>query len=285
MPLPTPNKDEEKRDFINRCLSDTIAKAEFPDAMQRLAVCNTQWQKSMSEKSIKSFELKEFTIIDEEEEKGVFSGYASVFDVVDLDSDIIEKGAFSESLRKMPVVPLLSQHQPGQQVGAAKGMIEDDKGLRIDKGMIYINTTAGRDEYEKMMANRKAGLPSKMSIGYRVKDYEIKEGIRVIKSLDLFEVSLVTFPANPLAEVANVKSEKPATEREFETFLRDSGFSRKEATAIASVGYKVAMKGDAMDLSKEREAKEDSEAKELLKELNNLTNLIKVKHNDRGNQK
>jgi hypothetical protein len=78
-----------------------------------------------------------------------------------------------------------------------------------------------------------------MSIGYRTVEAvpEANGRVRKLMEIDLFEVSLVTFPMNEAAVITDVKSIQ--TEREFEAFLRDAGYSRKEAAALTLHGFKA----------------------------------------------
>ena len=90
-----------------------------------------------------------------------------------------------------------------------------------------------KEAYALMKAKAVTGL----SIGYRtiVDEFDRDTGITTLKELDLWEVSIVTFPANDLARIENVKS--ITTVRDFEEFLRESGFSKSEALRIASNGF------------------------------------------------
>jgi hypothetical protein len=83
--------------------------------------------------------------------------------------------------------------------------------------------------------------------------YDNDQKARVINQLELFEISLVTFPANQMAGVTDIKNSLPQTVRQFEQFLRDAGFSKKSATFITSFGFKET-KRDALPEAKELEA-------------------------------
>ena len=186
----------------------------------------------MEHKSLE-FEVKEVS------EDGHFEGYASTFGNVDSDMDIIERGPFSDSLAKYKskakLPKLLWQHNPQEVIGVYEEMREDDRGLYV-KGRLLKDVSKGREAYALLSAGAMDG----MSIGFQTIE-AIFEGasnsIRKILKVDLWEVSLVTWGANPEALVTDVKGVK--TERDFERFLRDSGYSRKEATAIALHGFKA----------------------------------------------
>jgi HK97 family phage prohead protease len=176
-------------------------------------------------------------------DNGAFEGYASVFGNADMGGDVVERGAFKHTLasRGPSGVKMLLDHDPRQRVGVWEDVKEDDRGLYV-KGRLLMEKQIARDAYVDL----KAGALDQMSIGYRVapKGYEYDEQSRVrkLKSLDLFEVSLVTFAMNPEARVTGVKAaEEIKTIREFEDFLRDvGGFSHGRAKAIATQGFKAA---------------------------------------------
>lgn len=168
-------------------------------------------------------------------EDGIFEGYASVFGVVDLGMDMVERGAFAKSLGSRRV-KMLWQHETDKPIGVWESISEDDHGLRV-RGKLLPEVDKGREA----LALLKAGAIDSMSIGYRTVEAESAtangRGVRKLTEIDLFEISLVTFPMLPDAKVTDVKS--IATERDFERFLRDAGYSRSEATAITLHGFKA----------------------------------------------
>ena len=185
-----------------------------------------------------SFEIKAVS------DDGLFSGYASVFDNVDSYGDIVRKGAFVESIGeweakgKMP--PILWNHDPSDPIGIYTKMQEDDKGLYVE-GKLLIDDVPRAKQTHALM---KAGVIDGLSIGYRVKEYlyNVDEEVTDLIKLSLREVSIVTFPANPETRIEAVKSRLDAGELptlpEFEKFLREAGFSKSQATAIAGHGLR-----------------------------------------------
>lgn len=136
-------------------------------------------------------------------EDGLFSGYASIFDLADSDRDIVERGAFSRSLRAFAPVKLLWQHDTSEPIGLIHYIKEDAKGLYIE-GKLLLDVQRAREAHALL----KAGALDGLSIGYRVKEYEIHPttGNRHLRDLELMEISLVTFPANTHARVTQVKT-------------------------------------------------------------------------------
>lgn len=163
---------------------------------------------------------------------GLFSGYGSVFNVVDSYQEVVAAGAFKESLEGR-VPSLLWQHRSGEPIGVYTSVKEDNVGLHVE-GKLALKTTRGAEAYELL----KMGAISGLSIGFvtREDSYDRVTGIRTLKKVDLWEVSLVTFPANDAARVANVKSiESISTLSDAEAYLREAGgLSRREALALVA---------------------------------------------------
>jgi HK97 family phage prohead protease len=131
------------------------------------------------------------------------SGYASVFGAEDHGRDVVVKGAYSSSLVKLnkrgSSVKMLWQHDPTTPIGIWDEVREDKKGLFV-KGRLLTDVQAGREA----LALIKAGAIDGLSIGYRTVRAEKKSGgRRLLHELDLWEVSLVTFPMLPEARVAD----------------------------------------------------------------------------------
>ena len=142
---------------------------------------------------------------------GVFEGYASVFGVADLGRDVVEKGAFAASLRKRGAaqVKMLWQHDPGEPLGAWLSIVEDDRGLKV-KGRLNLAVARAREILSLMREGQVDGL----SIGFRTlrATRDRKTGLRRLQQLDLWEISLVTFPMLPQARVTAVKRRTPERE-------------------------------------------------------------------------
>lgn len=169
-------------------------------------------------------------------EDGTVEGYGSVFGVRDNYDDVIAKGAFIQSLKDhkaagtMPA--MLWQHDADKPIGVWTEMVEDEKGLRI-KGQLAMETVKGKEAHALL----KMGALNGLSIGFMSKEwsYDRETEVRTLTAIDLWEVSLVTFPANEKARVTNVKSaDEMATPKDAEKALRDAGFSKSDATAFVS---------------------------------------------------
>lgn len=178
---------------------------------------------------------------------GVFEGYACLFDREDLGHDVIRQGAFAKSLgeRGLEGIKLLYQHDPAQPVGQWLTIREDCKGLFV-RGKLATEVAKARE----ILSMMKAGILDGLSIGFRTvrgrKDP--KSGIRHLLELDLWEISIVTFPMQPDARISAVKSEQgggavfkpddtPFSKRELERkLMQDAGLSRSQARALMAHG-------------------------------------------------
>ncbi|MDD2742333.1 MAG: HK97 family phage prohead protease [Rhodocyclaceae bacterium] len=179
-------------------------------------------------------------------EDGLFSGYGSVFGVVDSYKEIVAPGAFAESLQgRMPA--LLWQHRSAEPIGVYTSVKEDSIGLYVE-GKLALKTARGAEAYELLKMQALNGL----SIGFitREDSYDKVSSIRTLKKVDLWEVSLVTFPANDASRVARVKSiESITTLSEAEAYLREAGgLSRQEAKALVMRLKSMNGQRDAGDL-------------------------------------
>jgi HK97 family phage prohead protease len=176
-------------------------------------------------------------------ETGEFEGYASTFGNVDQGGDLVEPGAFIESVVKAKsegrTIPMLWQHDQREPIGVWKDISEDAKGLYV-KGQLLVDADPLAKRAHALLRAKALGG---MSIGYRVPpggmaEDEKRRGVYRLKKLDLREISLVTMPMNIQARVTSVKAiledGRLPTVREFEEHLRDAGFSKSLAAAIAS---------------------------------------------------
>ncbi len=135
----------------------------------------------------------------------IISGYASLFGKSDQGGDTVESGAYAASLSKGRSIKMLWQHDPAQPIGVWDEVREDGKGLWV-KGRLLTDVAKGREAASLIGAGAIDGL----SIGYRtVKARKDDKGGRLLSELELWEVSLVTFPMLPDARVA-AKGDDPA---------------------------------------------------------------------------
>jgi HK97 family phage prohead protease len=144
--------------------------------------------------------------------EGEFEGYGSIFNNEDLGRDVMVAGAFTKSLARRPAgkVKMLRQHYTDDPIGIWLDLAEDSKGLK-GRGKLILDTVKGRETHALMRAGALDGL----SIGYRtLKDrFDRTKGIRYLEEVDLVEISVVTFPANPKAVVSAVKQNDPERAR------------------------------------------------------------------------
>ena len=167
---------------------------------------------------------------DDDEVEGTFVGMASTFGNKDLMGDIIEPGAFKRSLKRRPAgkIKLLSQHRPDQVLGVILEAEETERGLKI-KGQLALGTQAGREHFELM----KMRALDALSIGFRIPkdgvEFDDQRGVRILKEIDLLEISVVTFAANPRARITSAKSIVPFEDLDLADRARPWSRSRAEA--------------------------------------------------------
>ena len=133
-------------------------------------------------------------------EGAVIAGYASLFGAEDQGGDVVERGAYAASLARLAAagqrVKMLWQHDPTRPIGVWDEVREDGRGLYV-KGRLLLEVQAGREA----KALLEAGAIDGLSIGYRTVRAEKAPGVRRLCQIDLWEVSLVTFPMLPEARV------------------------------------------------------------------------------------
>jgi HK97 family phage prohead protease len=137
-------------------------------------------------------------------EDGSFEGLAAAYGNIDSQGDRIEPGTFKSAEGEQ--IPLLFAHKTDHPIGFAT-VTETPQGLMV-KGQLLLDTVAGAEAYSRL----KAGVLKALSVGFKLpKDgFSIKAGVRVISKAILKEISLVVFPANPLAAITAVKGEEDA---------------------------------------------------------------------------
>jgi len=135
---------------------------------------------------------------------GIFEGYTSLFNLRDLGNDIVMPGAFATSLRERgrQGVKLLWQHDAAQPIGSWLAIAEDGRGLKV-RGRLNLQVAKAREVLSLMREGSVDGL----SIGFRTRRArrDPATGLRRLYDVDLWEISLVTFPMLPQARVDAVK--------------------------------------------------------------------------------
>lgn len=189
---------------------------------------------------------------------GTVEGYASVFDLLDRGGDIVLPGAFKASLadwkRRKQSVPILWQHDSSQPIGVWDELIEDARGLKA-KGTLILDVP----QAVSVRALVKGGAVRGMSIGFRTKEAEIDRatGARKLKKLELWEVSLVTFPMLPEAQISGMKSAADFDAATYEKAFRDEGLSNREAKIATSVARKLALRDEGRTETAHRDGAAD----------------------------
>lgn len=159
--------------------------------------------------------LHEVKVADVSDRFYSFEGYASTFGNTDLGNDIVERGAFTDSINDLKknskpindtefskLMPVLWQHNWDEPIGSFVEMREDARGLYV-KGIM-----PKADDFVKgrVVPQMEAGSISDMSIGFMINEQSYNGDVRSIEKATLYETSLVTIPMNPMAVVTGFKS-------------------------------------------------------------------------------
>lgn len=220
----------------------------------------------MKNNFVTKLEIKEIS------EAGTFSGLASVYGIIDTDNDIVASGAFAKSLVTRPDVKLLWQHDRTKPIGIFT-MVEERGNALYVEGKLAMGVEKADEAYILL----KMGAISGLSIGFRCKDYsyDTDTNIRTITEAELYEISVVTFPANEAAQIMNVKSIKEMPPKEVERKLRTAfNLSQNEAKTFMAKGYSAISQREVVEVE---EAQRDV-ANELVEQLKQINNEIGVSH-------
>lgn len=172
----------------------------------------TAAREQKSDASTREYKAFKFELESADDESGEFSGYAAVFGNIDSGRDVIERGAFSKTIREdFDRIKILSQHNDCElPIGKPLELREDEKGLYI-RGRIS-DTQKGRD----IRTLLKDGVLNELSIGYDCvnAEYDGEAGIRHLREVKLWEVSIVTWAMNDQAKIQEVKADAGAAAAE-----------------------------------------------------------------------
>lgn len=205
-----------------------------------------------------SFGLRELKLAQNDSDGMTFEGYGAVFGNVDSYGDVIQPGAFAETLaaaQKSGIWPAMLLQHGGWGMGAEDmtpigiwtSMAEDGIGLKVSGKLA--DTARGREAYALLKMEPRPAITG-LSIGYIAKEWSQRskpeEPRRTLKKVDLMEVSLVTFPANGKARISAVKSlDEIASLADAEAFLREvGGLSKSQAVAFIARVKAASGRGD-----------------------------------------
>lgn len=215
-------------------------------------------------------ELK-FADGDESSPGTMLQGYGSVFGKVDQHADIIDPGAFEENISEIrqgkAIFPkMLYQHNASEVIGIWTELSTDQKGLRVTGNLVK-----GLPRYQELDTLVRNKMIDGLSIGFRtLRADNDANGARVIKAAEIWEVSLVTFPANKDALLTDVKQLRSV--REVETLLRAQGVPAKFAKLVAKYGFDGAQDrlADTRDELQDEAKIDQGSLKGLVESLKNL---------------
>ncbi len=170
-------------------------------------IVDEEEEDTKSGKIMAKFKQIDFT---ENENVGIIEGYASTYGNVDLGGDVVEKGAFTQTLKhKNGIIPLLLDHNYTTGPLAGVGFLEDsDEGLKI-RGEMPLDVPEVASAYRKIKFMLDRGAKIGLSIGYNtIKAMKGDNGTMRLKELALHEVSITPFPMNTEAQIMSAKAQK-----------------------------------------------------------------------------
>jgi HK97 family phage prohead protease len=197
----------------------------------------------------KDFKLRLKGSVDET--TGSFKGIASVYNNVDLGNDVVDRGAFDKTLREGRAFPLLWQHNPSLPIGSVQ-ISDSEVGLQVEGKLVLEDPQA-----RIALAHLKAKTIKGLSIGYDTIKDAVENGVRHLKELRLWEVSIVTFPMNEAAMVTSVKSIDDARR-----VLREAAANPDEKAALRSLLKEIRTLLDPEDDADDEDL-DDAEEKEI----------------------
>ncbi|OPZ79722.1 MAG: Caudovirus prohead protease [Actinobacteria bacterium ADurb.Bin444] len=207
MPIPKPNDGESEDDFMSRCMSDDTMQ-EY-DSEERLGVCRGAWddsQKADEGKGVRPvFERKSYPDVEVKltnADEGIWEAYASTFKATpDPYGDVVDKGAFKRTIREnFKRIRNLWNHNVNEPIGRPLALSEDSHGL-LTRNQLVLGVQRAREVRELMAA----GVVNEVSIGFDTVTDRVKDNIRHLVEVRLWDISPVTYAANEEAQVLSVK--------------------------------------------------------------------------------
>jgi HK97 family phage prohead protease len=276
--MPDPLSNENRDEFLDRCMSDQEATTDFPSNEQRYAFCNSQWDNRNKEKqrtmkkgySNKSTNL---SVKEVDVDSRIVSGYFASFNNVDSDGDLITNGAFTKSIQEHGVdsqsnrkISHLAFHDVTRPVGNLKVLIEDEKGLYFES---ELGTHTEGDDALRMYNE---GIIKEHSIGFnyiqdKVKFIEVEKskaenslveqlgGYWQVSEVKLWEGSFVTFGANSeTPNLTGIKSQEDINNELFKLKERMELFVKALRDGNYSEKYNSLFEVELMQISKQYES-------------------------------
>lgn len=187
-----------------RLLEELKLNMEAEEQKEKMRDSIKHLSAEIERKDGRQLEIKNLSLeVKDLHDDGTFSGYGSVFGVVDSYSDVVVKGAFKRTIRNNKNIKLLWQHDTREPIGIFTTIKEDEHGLYVE-GKLAMDVQRGREAFSLMKMDAVNGL----SIGFStlVEEYDAKQAVRFLKEIKLYEISVVTFPANADSLINNVKN-------------------------------------------------------------------------------
>lgn len=170
-------------------------------------------------------------------EAGQIEGLAAGYGNVDSHGEVFAPGAFAKSIANIKSgrsPAMLLHHDHRRPVGRWDAFKETPAGLSVS-GSLALDATDGKEAYALLKAGALGGL----SVGFLpIKQTENQRGVVTITEAELYEISLVSVPSNPITKISGVKA--VADVRDLEALLIEAGMSRRKAKVAAAAAWRAA---------------------------------------------
>lgn len=211
-----------------------------------------------------------FDVKAKEDAAGSFTGRASVYGVVDAYNDVVMPGAFARHLSENGNrIKVLNQHDPRDPIGYAE--LSDSDTALLANGKLLLDLQSAKDMYVRLQNDLIDGI----SIGYEVAKEAYNSGVRQLHEIKLWEISLVTFPANQFARVTDVKqASQPDLDDIFiELKAFDAAVKAGRVLSAANLSRLQQIMQLAQAIYESTQSSEDESGKSLETLLNTLKDL------------
>lgn len=224
MPLPKPNDNESRQDFISRCMGNEVMNRDFPDNDQRMAVCQRQWEENkMNTKSFKpDVKLSE---------KGEFEAIFATLNVVDHDGDVIVPGAIEEGAKIR--VSAYNHTSWSGALPVGKGTIHEESDKLVVRGKFFLDTDGGQETYKTVKNLEDLG---EWSFGFDRIEQEPGEmngqKVNFLRKMKVHEVSPVLLGAGIGTMTTNMKIFKGAVRNHETSVVEQEWSASKNVTRL-----------------------------------------------------
>lgn len=286
MPIPKPNNNENREDFMQRCVSFLINEGRDND--EAVAICSTRYDKNNNMEAINKNLEKEIRNVDEKQ--GIVQFYANAFNNIDEDGDVSLPGSFAKTLQEnLKRMRWLLNHDIDKLLGVPfiDGGIEDTNGL-IATNKANMDKAISKDTFQDYLMYKEYNRTLEHSVRVRAIKSEIVEkeaipaefkqeaydkgfdSIRLVKEWMLLEVSTVMWGANEKTPLLDIKSLKDLnnTIKFFESMLSMNYTDERMKNIEQTYNILLTLKNEPLKFTQD-EPDKSTQYKPLIELMNN----------------